>query len=292
MTATERAASDAILSAQTVCFMRALGNRDLDVERPNPDHLAKHFLRLKWKLALLLPFRLARGLVEKKAPGSYWFSMVRTWFGDDTLTQALQEGAEQVVIFGAGADSRAFRFAEELRGASVFELDWPGTQLMKRQRLQRFSEVAERVEYIPADLNHAAWADALEARGYDARKSTVFIAEGVLYYLRPEAVQRILSFVAQNTGKATYVVCDFTTRRFIDGDHSTYGGAQLKQWLDSVGEQYIVGVDREDLPKYIDSLGLELVAAAGPNEGEGKLVPRGQSMLGNFYFARMRPKAS
>ena len=52
---------------------------------------------------------------------------VRTRHIDDVLTESLRGGATQVVILGAGLDSRAYRFGEALRGVRVFELDLPQT---------------------------------------------------------------------------------------------------------------------------------------------------------------------
>ena len=40
------------------------------------------------------------------------------------------------MILGAGYDSRAFRFENELGGVKVFELDHPGTQARKKQLLE------------------------------------------------------------------------------------------------------------------------------------------------------------
>ena len=60
----------------------------------------------------------------------------RTRYIDEMFKESLAAGATQVVILGAGLDSRAYRFAPMLRGARVFEVDFPPTQEYKKKRVR------------------------------------------------------------------------------------------------------------------------------------------------------------
>src|SRR5208282_2568410 len=92
---------------------------------------------LRW-LAAAGRVPLARGLVarliDRRAPGPRVSAVVRTRLIDDAVTDALAAGATQVILLGAGYDSRAYRI-DAIRTTRVFEVDHPTTQAVKRRRI-------------------------------------------------------------------------------------------------------------------------------------------------------------
>ena len=121
----------------------------------NPDHLAARFvpwsLRLNALVRLPLGSALARRLIERIVPGALVFEVVRTQFMDDVLRDELKAGARQLVILGAGFDSRAYRFEELLAGVAVFEVDHPLTSRLKRERVRSAFGVAARARAVRRD---------------------------------------------------------------------------------------------------------------------------------------------
>ncbi|MFE5078216.1 class I SAM-dependent methyltransferase [Streptomyces halstedii] len=108
---------------------------------------------------------------------------LRTRVLDDFLLRAAHAGgARQVVLLGAGLDSRAFRL-DWPPGCAVFEIDREGVLAFKHQVLGGLSATpkAARVP-IPIDLR-ADWADALTDAGFDPGAPSVWLAEGLLFYL-------------------------------------------------------------------------------------------------------------
>ncbi|WP_329459599.1 class I SAM-dependent methyltransferase [Streptomyces sp. NBC_01497] len=108
---------------------------------------------------------------------------LRTRVLDDFLLQSVHEGGiRQVVLFGAGLDARAFRL-DWPPGCVVFEIDREGVLEFKHQVLGGLSAApkAARVP-IPIDLR-ADWVGALTAAGFDTAAPTVWLAEGLLFYL-------------------------------------------------------------------------------------------------------------
>ena len=102
----------AIQSAQTVAVLRAAVTNETSLAVACEDGLAKYFISLRERiLTAILPQPLIRWALERAAPGSYGFAIARTRCFDDALLSEVAEGIEQVVILGAGYDSRAFRFA-------------------------------------------------------------------------------------------------------------------------------------------------------------------------------------
>lgn len=103
-----RSSAKPILSAEKVAAVRAIGALDPLVN--NPDCLARHFLGIKHRIlvwALSRSFGVGRRLLEKKGPGVYWYLQARTKHIDHSIEQGLADGIRQVVILGAGYDTRA-----------------------------------------------------------------------------------------------------------------------------------------------------------------------------------------
>lgn len=66
------------------------------------------------------------------------FLVARARYMDDFLQIYIDDGLEQLVILGAGFDSRAYRF-EKLKGqVKVFEVDHPATQQAKLEKLKKY----------------------------------------------------------------------------------------------------------------------------------------------------------
>ena len=79
---------------------------------------------------------------------------------DDRLQQHLGDGLEQLVILGAGYDSRAYRFEELKKGIKVFEVDHPATQAVKKEKLQEiFQLLPDHVTYVPVDFHNENFQD-------------------------------------------------------------------------------------------------------------------------------------
>ncbi|WP_329561184.1 class I SAM-dependent methyltransferase [Kitasatospora sp. NBC_01266] len=112
---------------------------------------------------------------------------LRTRVLDDFLLRSVHAGARQVVLLGAGLDTRAFRL-DWPPGCVVFEIDRAGVLAFKHQVLERQAATpkAARVP-IPTDLR-ADWVTALTDAGFDPAAPSVWLAEGLLFYL-PNAVE-------------------------------------------------------------------------------------------------------
>ncbi|MBM7173552.1 class I SAM-dependent methyltransferase [Streptomyces sp. G44] len=107
---------------------------------------------------------------------------LRTRTLDDFLLRSVGTGARQVVLLGAGLDTRAFRL--DLPGdCVVFEIDRAGVLAFKQQVLTDVS-AAPKVKRVPVPVDlRADWAGALTAAGFDPAVPSVWLAEGLLFYL-------------------------------------------------------------------------------------------------------------
>ncbi|WP_328580793.1 class I SAM-dependent methyltransferase [Streptomyces sp. NBC_00370] len=119
---------------------------------------------------------------------------LRTRVFDDFLLRSVQHNARQVVLFGAGLDSRAYRL-DWPPGCVIFEIDREGVLAFKHRVLDGLSATpkATRVP-VPVDLR-ADWVGALADAGFDPAAPSVWLAEGLLFYLPAAAETYLLDTV-------------------------------------------------------------------------------------------------
>ncbi|MFD9590743.1 class I SAM-dependent methyltransferase [Streptomyces sp. NPDC059980] len=122
--------------------------------------------------------------------------VVRTRFLDELLGDAAAAGCRQVVLLGAGMDSRAYRL-DWPSGTRLFEIDTAEPLDFKESvlRTERAEPRCKRIT-VPVDLRDD-WPGALSASGHDPALPTVWIAEGLLIYLPQDAVDRLLGQVGE-----------------------------------------------------------------------------------------------
>ncbi len=256
----------AIRSAETMAFMRAVVSGEKNLVVKSEDRLARHFLGGKYRLLVSMSQSMLRRIVDFTVPGSYGFTIARTRHFDEILLAECRAGAEQVVLLGAGYDSRPFRFREALRSVRVFELDHPGTQARKRKMLCQTNEpIPKNLTFIPVDFTRHPLSEALEKYGFMLNKKTIFLWEGVSYYLSRPVVEGVLAYVS-GCAAGSSIVFDYATKAYVDGDTSTLGGKQVARWLNSVRESFVFGLEPGDSERFLAAHDLSLVSQFGPEE--------------------------
>lgn len=114
----------------------------------------------------------------------------RTRFLDESIRSAVADGAKQLVILGAGLDTRPGRMRDILEGVRVFEVDLPDSQAVKRAALQRAGMADDwGAEFVPVDFRDANWQETLREAGCNLEDvRTHVLWEGVIYYLTEEGI--------------------------------------------------------------------------------------------------------
>jgi len=198
-------------TAEYMALFRALETRRPAAERCFADPLALAFLAFPLKLAVSLAgVPLVGGVVpwviDRRVPGPRPSAVARTLLIDDALTVAIARGLEQVVILGAGYDSRPYR----MRGIdrlAVFEVDHPDTQAVKRRVVERaFDGLPDHVRLAPIDFDHEPLGKVLDAAGLIRGRATFTIWEGVVSYLTPEAVDATVRWASAASGTGSELV--------------------------------------------------------------------------------------
>ena len=120
--------------------------------------------------------------------------VARARFIDDLVAEEAGRGVGQYVILGAGLDTFAQRWPEIASRMTVFEVDQPGPQAWKRQRLVELGfGVPDWLRLVPADFEAGdAWWQRLAVADFDAAKPAVVAASGLSMYLAQEAITAML----------------------------------------------------------------------------------------------------
>src|SRR6266480_3585959 len=186
-------------TAEIMAFFRALESIGPADRRLFEDPFATHFLRPWLRMvvrgsALPLIGPLLLRWIDRRWPGARTSAIARTRLIDDWVNDGVAGGVGQVLILGAGFDSRAWRLPA-LRGVSVFEIDHPATSAEKRRRLAVFGIERANVRFVAVDFERNAMPDALTRSGFDASKPAVVIWEGVTNYLTANAVDETLRWI-------------------------------------------------------------------------------------------------
>jgi methyltransferase (TIGR00027 family) len=124
--------------------------------------------------------------------------VARARFIEDLVTEQAGYGVGQYVILGAGLDTFAQRRPEIAAGLRIFEVDQPGPQAWKRQRLIELGfGIPDWLRLVPADFEAGwSWWERLTGAGFDPGQPAVVVSTGVTMYLTRESVAETLSRLA------------------------------------------------------------------------------------------------
>jgi len=147
--------------------------------------------------------------MDPRATSAFRASIVaRARFIEDLVVERAGHGVGQYVILGAGLDTFAQRRPEIASRLCVFEIDKPGPQAWKRQRLIELGfGVPEWLRLVPVDFEAGeTWWQHLAAAGFDARQSAVVASTGVSMYLTKDAIAATLRQVAALAPGSTFAM--------------------------------------------------------------------------------------
>jgi methyltransferase (TIGR00027 family) len=293
----QQAPSETALAA---AFYRAMAHTDATVEGIGSDDLAWTFLSRPHRL--LVRFGWSRYVIrlksERATPGIYEYLLARTAFFDERYARALDDGTEQIVLLGAGYDTRPHRMPSA-GGQKVIELDVAPTQQRKRECLRRagLTEPAGLV-FAPIDFNTQTIASVLREAGYDPARKTLFLWEGVTYYLNGDAVDDVLRFVRDNSHSETSIVFDYALTLSDENIDRLHGArAFTETWRKHYQhEPFTFFIDQGALASFLSERGFDLVEHLDAGEmertyatGDAK-APTGK-VTGFFCLAVASPRA-
>jgi methyltransferase (TIGR00027 family) len=260
-------------TAEQMALSRAIETRKMPQERICSDPLAERFLSGKYKLPLFArPLRdSVEKLIELLFAGHHYYVIARTRYFDDFLLQRLSDNPEQLVILGAGYDSRAYRFTGSLGKVTAFEVDHPATSAAKKLKVQSvLGNVKNSVIYVPVDFNVEKLADKLHQSGYKDRRKTVFLWEGVTPYLSAEAVDEVLQFIVSSGSCGSSVLFDYIVKSLLDGTCDMRGARNELEKMSRSAEPFTFGIVEGEALSFLTARGFRDVVDVGAAELKAK----------------------
>jgi methyltransferase (TIGR00027 family) len=255
------------------------------------DPLAQRFLT--WPLNIAGGCGRVTGLrhaliayIDHRWPGVRTSVVARTRLIDETITASLDETITQVVLLGAGFDSRAYRLPS-LRGALVFEVDHPDTQRAKRMVLDRaWRESRQHVRYVPCDFTAHALESAMASAGYREGVPTFILWEGVTNYLSEGDVDVTLRWCAR-AAPGSRVLFTYVHRDLFTRPESFVGTAQLFASLEKAGERMTWGIEPDALAAFLAARGLALESDVGAAEYRRRAFGESSRRMRGHEFYRV-----
>jgi methyltransferase (TIGR00027 family) len=216
-------------------------------------------IRLITRSRLLTKFALWLA-IERRFPGASDTVVSRVRFVDDCLINCIKDGIEQLVILGAGYDSRAFRF-DRLKDIRTFEVDHPNTQALKKKKvISIFGHLPNHVVFVPVDFETDPLMPTLYKAGYSRSKKTLFIWEGVCKYLTANAVYELLSTVSANSCKGSSIVFEYLFQSMVDRSSGSKLAEKVLDFQARKGEPFIFGLPDNNPEHLIVSKGFSQVS--------------------------------
>jgi methyltransferase (TIGR00027 family) len=127
---------------------------------------------------------------------------------EDLVVEQADRGVKQYVILGAGLDSFAQRRPEIASRLQLFEIDQPGPQAWKHQRLVELGfGIPDWLHFVPVDFESgASWWDKLVASGFDVNKPAIVVSTGVSMYLSKDTNAATLRQIAALAPGSTFAM--------------------------------------------------------------------------------------
>lgn len=196
--------------------------------------------------------------IDVRWPRTRSSAVVRTRLIDDLVRTSLVDGALQLLVLGAGFDTRPYRLPE-LAAVPAYEVDHPATQALKRTRLAAGAlDGARDVRFVAVDFEVDDLTTALAAAGFDRSKRCVVVWEGVVSYLTSASVDGTFATLQRLMATGSRLIFTYVHRGAIDGSVEFSEAKRWKAVVRESGEPFVFGFEPSELATYLRSYGFAL----------------------------------
>lgn len=218
--------------------------------------------------------------VAQTFPAAKEMVKVRTKYFDDVLSEQISQGCQQIVILGAGLDTRAVRIPAE--GVTYFEIDCEDTLELKQACLND-NRVSANATYIPGNYVKDNLIELLSHNNFNFELPTYFLWEGNITYLNKSEIISILDTIRDRVKRFTLSL-DYLSDRVI---HRTTGYPDINEYineLEKIGAPWHSGF--KNMENFLRSLGFEQIENLSTAELYHQYYPDRSlpSELLQFYF--------
>ncbi len=274
-----------------MAFFRAIETVRPSHERLFADPYATVFLDDGLKRAVklsTLPLlgRLIPRIIQKRGPGALSSGIARTKYIDDLLQQTIRNGVKQVIILGAGFDTRALRL-DFLSSVPVIEIDHPDTAKFKIEKLKEtLGQLPSNVSYFQIDFNEESLEELASAHHLHLNIPTTIIWEGVSNYLTEQGVDKTLEFVKKFT-LGSYIIFTYINQLVLGHPRSFIGAEKIIKKLGKNEECWTLGFKPEELSGYLARFHLVILEDLGAAEYRDRYMPDRKEISKGYEFYRV-----
>lgn len=240
-------------TAAWTCVSRAASSLELNSHYRSDDHISLLLIPPLLRFALHIPLMRRFYNTVITPTGIYEYTIARTVYIDAVFKEILTEGCDQILIFGAGFDTRALRFQTEARSTKIFELDVPITQNAKLVQYSKCElTIPENVDFLSIDFDKESLSEKLDESGFRRDKKSLFLLEGLLMYLQPESVAETFKVISRFAGEGSEVVFDYVRASVLRGEGSCYGENEIVKTVAKAGEKWHFGLEEGDVEPFLN----------------------------------------
>lgn len=274
------------ITAEAVTMARAIEHLKPSDQRVIDDPYAHLFLSRPSRAALAAwSGSLTGRTLRRLGVIGTTFVPLRHRFIDEHLTSALDEGAEQVVLLGAGYDTRAYRFADHLAGRPVFEIDLAAISQAKAATIAKHGDLFPDTNVVRVEIDfETQQLDAtLHEAGFVTGARTFFAWEGVPMYLTRAAVKATLDAVWNMSGGGSMIAHDMW--HLVD-DPGPMGTARrlAPSALSFIGEPVTFFIHPEEMDHFLGRHGFRITDLAMAGELQDRYVPGERALVDESMY--------
>lgn len=242
-------------TAEFTCLVRGLSNLEKREHYKSDDDVS--MIIMNDLIRPLLHFSFFKKIFMGKYPaGMYEYVIARTKTIDAEFKRALDQGIKQILIFGAGFDSRGVRLGSKVKDARIFELDAPLTQAAKIERYRRKKvQIPGSLTYIPIDFDRESLPERLLQEGFEKGRPSLFILEGLTMYLQPGSVDGTFRVIEEFSGAGSRVVFDHIYASVLRRENLYEGEEALYKGVADNGERFCFGIEKGHADEFLGAYG-------------------------------------
>jgi methyltransferase (TIGR00027 family) len=248
---------DIIESASVTSLMRYLLSGENEKIK-NPDHYGECFVNGKWE-NYLSDIEKSKQEMQTKLPGCLYYHLIRTLKFDDSLKSWLSEHKNsQVIILGAGFDSRAIRFSDTLNDSNtkLYEIDLKAMLEFKKTKIEQHNLITNKYYFhIFCNFNDSDLTRCFIENKVDTNTPTLILWEGVTYFLPEEIIISTLTELKDFFSSELQITLDYAYQDYIAGNLDFYGAKELYNVLIEIGEPHFFGLNFEQSESFFKEQG-------------------------------------
>jgi methyltransferase (TIGR00027 family) len=206
---------------------------------------------------------------ERHELNSYWWVLLRERYVDEVLCAAVQSGARQLLLLGAGLDTRFLRLPEvSQRHIDTYELDLPPTVSFKRGILNaKLGNLPPQLKLIASDLNERR-LQVIFDHGFNPHAPSICIWQGVTYYLPESTVLYVLRFLKSELASGLILSFDCPSPLMVYPNDEVPGIRDTIKLHEEMGEPFRFGLDASEMKDLLARHGYRMLDLQYPDDLE------------------------